>query len=304
MNNNSFDRDYINSVDSAAPDMDKLWERIAGSEADGGDITPFLAAAEECGKPNTVRSANIFRIFASAAAVFAAVFCISLVFPANKANDMAGSENTVNELAFPDAETEAMFAADVNTVKAVSGWDYSEEVSGSLSYAGLELAYTESPAYSGEPFPDTDREYFVEDDVLAQTDYFLDCRIVSSHNTVTPSFTVEVIHLIGGETAEVPEEMQVYSRSPYNLKTGREYLLPIKLTSEGDPYVTFDSAPQIEFSENRELICHNGWQTLAKNGNYIEYPQTCPDDYFYDRMNIAAEVSLDALFDKWRELHA
>ena len=107
------------------------------------------------------------------------------------------------------------------------------------------------------------------------------------------------------ETKEdkLPEKVTVYSDSPYALRDNREYLLPIS-ACDGMYRVVFDNAPQIEITLDREVVYHNGWQSLAAVGSTITYPQVYKDDYFYDRMNITAECSLEKLFESWEKLRA
>lgn len=310
MSNRNFEEDYIKAARLSAPDMDKLWEKISSSEPADNDVTPFESAMQECVNVPVKPRAEIFRIFASAAAVFAAVFCISLAVstPADMSkNDAEPEQIYIGENADNAEESNEayLYETDVRQIKAVSGWDYSHEISGSLSYDTLSLSYTESDPYSGILSDEVQQEYFVEEDVLSETDYFLDCRVISSQLSENGiAYTVEVIHFIGNDNEYIPEEFTVYSKSPYSLKTNREYLLPVTQTGDDPPFIAFDNAPQIELSEEREVICHNGWQSLAAEGEFISYPQAYKDDYFYDRMNITAEASLENLFDKWRELHA
>ena len=306
--NNYFEKDYINSVDSSAPDMDKLWEKIASSEPQDTDITPFVSAANECRKISPIRN-NTFRAFAAAAAVFIAVICAVSVI---SDNDIALSEN--GNAAYPDKAEDYGFAADeaaefeaVPSVISSMGWEYSDrlDTSENLSYISLDLADTESGIYTALSRNIDDEEYFVEDNVLAETDFFLDGRVISEEPSEDGGikYTILVIHAVSEDSREFSETEEVYSYSPYALRTGREYLLPIS-EENGRYTVIFDNAPQIEFTLDRQLVCHNGWKTLIGNGVYLEYPQTYPDDFFYDRMNLAAESSLEKLFDKWERLRA
>lgn len=306
--NNYFEKDYINSVDSSAPDMDKLWEKISSSEPQDTDITPFVSAANECRKISPIRN-NTFRAFAAAAAVFIAVICAVSVISDNDIS-LSESENA----AYPDKAEDYGFAADeaaefeaVPSVSSSTGWEYSDrlDTSENLSYISLDLADTESGIYTALSRNTDDEEYFVEDNVLAETDFFLDGRVISEEPSEDGGikYTILVIHAVSEDSREFSETEEVYSYSPYALRTGREYLLPIS-EENGRYAVIFDNAPQIEFTLDRQLVCHNGWKTLTENGVYLEYPQTYPDDFFYDRMNLAAESSLEKLFDKWERLRA
>ncbi|MGN0639044.1 MAG: hypothetical protein ACI4J0_11785 [Huintestinicola sp.] len=306
--NKDFEKDYINSVDSSAPDMEKLWERISSSESADTDITPFVSAANECRKISPIRN-NTFRAFAAAAAVFIAVICAVSVI---SDNDIALSESG-NAAYFDEAEDydyAAEEAAENEAAPSVSssmGWEYSDrlEASENLSYLSLNLADTESSIYTALSRNTDDEEYFVEDNVLSETDFFLDGKVISEEPVGDGGikYTVLVIHAVSEDSRDFSETEEVYSYSPYALRTGREYLLPIS-EENGRYTVIFDNAPQIEFTLDRQLVCHNGWKTLTENGVYLEYPQAYPDDFFYDRMNLAAESSLENLFDKWESLKA
>lgn len=310
--NKDFEKDYINLTDSSAPDMDKLWENISSSDPADTDITPFVSAAEECERSRPVRRSNAFRAFAAAAAVFAAaIFAVSALSDnvdiaksetAPSAADGYYDENGCADIAMGECEE-----AEYNYVTAQMGWDYSDHLDSSedMSYLSLNLADTDSSVYTAMSRNTDDEEYFVEDRVLSETEFFLDGEIISAEPAGDGSikYTVKVIHAVADNNRGFSETEEVYSDSPYALRTGREYLLPIS-EEKGRYDVIFDNAPQIEFTLDRQLVCHNGWKTLSENGVYLSYPQVYPDDFFYDRMNLAAESSLERLFDRWEQLRA
>lgn len=305
-----FEKDYINSVNSSAPDMEKLWEKISSSEPEDSDITPFVSAANECRKISPIRN-NTFKAFAAAAAVFAAVICAVSVISDNELavtkSENAAPSDIGDGYSYDYAAEEAAEEESYPSVTASKGWEYSDqlETSENISYISLNLADTESSIYTALSRNTDDEEYFVEDKVLSETDFFLDGKVISEEPVSDGSikYTVRVIHAVSDDSREFFETEEVYSHSPYALRTGREYLLPIS-EKNGRYTVIFDNAPQIEFTLDRQLVCHNGWKTLTENGVYLEYPQTYPDDFFYDRMNLAAESSLEKLFDKWENLKA
>ncbi len=302
----NFEKDYIDEMNSAAPDMDELWKRIENSEAEDDDITPFLSAADESSRSK----GKAFRTLAAAAAVFAAVFCLRLLIRTD--DSVLLDESTSYESNYENYDDAAEEEPDSDEpesnggmllVTPENGWDYASSVSshGVSDYEMLSLANTDTPAYTGIGY-DEDNAYFVEEDVLSDTDYFVDGRIISTE--IYPDhavYTMEVIHLISDAGKEISKEFTAVSGSPYALREHREYLLPIKEES-GTAYIVFDNAPQIEIADDRTVICHNGWKTLAKGGEHISYPQVYVDDYFYDRMNITAESTLEELFDKWKKL--
>lgn len=308
--NKDFEKDYINSVDSSTPDMEKLWEIISSSEPQDSDITPFESAAEECRRISPIRN-NTFRAFAAAAAVFIAVICAVSVISDNgiavtKEENAAFPDNGEN-YGYDYAAEEAAEDEAEPAVTASTGWEYSNrlDTSENLSYLSLNLADTESSIYTALSRNTDEEEYFVEDNVLSETDFFLDGEVISEEYADDGGikYTVRVIHAISEDSRDFSEIEEVYSNSPYALRVGREYLLPIS-EENGRYTVIFDNAPQIEFTLDRQLVCHNGWKTLTENGVYLEYPQSYPDDFFYDRMNLAAESSLENLFEKWEQLKA
>ena len=310
--NKDFEKDYINITDSSAPDMDKLWEKISSSETADTDITPFVSAAEECERSRPVRKNNVFRAFAAAAAVFAAaIFAVSAL---SDSSNIAKSESAPSAAegyaggnGCADIAMEECEEAGYSYVTAGRGWDYSNYLDSpeDMSYLSLSLAHTESSIYTAMSRNTDDEEYFVEDRVLSETDLFLDGEIISAEplGDGGVKYTVKVIHAVADESREFSETEEIFSNSPYTLRTGREYLLPIS-EKNGRYDVIFDNAPQIEFTLDRQLVCHNGWKTLSEQGVYISYPQVYPDDFFYDRMNLAAESSLERLFDRWESLRA
>lgn len=310
MSSSKLTEKYIEALDESCPDMDSIWEKISMGESESDDLSPFTDAISQCAP----RRKHPLR----AAAAVAALFIAAVSLKGFSENISEGKSNASEERHFYQDMQEAAENADYdlsdnesvlseenssegakNTVAAVSSWNYSARCDYADSYGVLSLAPTESELATGLSGSE---EYFVEENVLADTDYFLDCKIISAReedNAVR--YTVEVIHLIGEENTEIDRRTEVISHSPYALRTGREYLLPIS-GSNGERRVVFDNAPQIEFTADRQIVCHNGWE-FSRTGTSIDYPQVYPDDFFFDRMNLTAENALDGLFEKWRKLN-
>lgn len=304
MKKNIFEK-YINSMDNSCPDMDRLWEKISdnasavcnsdGKASDNADISPFERAMRDC------RPKGHFPTAVISAAAAAAVLIIGMSLRS------VPVDITVNEAAesprLSDAADSTEENAPHNLVVSVSSWNYSTNCDGADSYSVLSLAYTPDDPDTGLCLPEGAPEYFVEENVLADTDGFIDCRVISAReiSDVTVRYLVEVVHFIGSEGETIERQANVISHSPYALRTGREYLLPIRQQGE-DMEIAFDNAPQIEITADRQVVYHNGWDSLGGNGNPIEYPQTYPDDFYFDRMNLTAESSLDELFKRWRQI--
>lgn len=312
MSNKQINEKYIEALEKSCPDMDKLWVKISErepNEPESSDISPFTKAMAECAAPKK----HPLRAAACIAALFIAVIGLRGI----QTNDTAQMknfseyyENSLDERAdmqgaeengLENSGTEDGIPEQIeSTVTAVSSWNYSTRCDYADNYEVLQLAPTDSPLATSTPY-DVDEEYFVEENVLADTDYFLDCRIISAEEIDSAMrYVVEVIHFISDDISEIDRTAEIVSRSPYALRTGREYLLPISET-EGERTVAFGNAPQIEFTADRQIVCHNGWE-FAEDGASIDYPQVYPDDFFFDRMNITAESSLDGLFEKWRRV--
>lgn len=306
MNLKKFEQDYIKFTDSSVPDTEKLWEKISNAtDSDAGnDITPFLSASEQCRASG--RSGNVIKIFGAVAAVFIAAFGINIFMMSDSSisySDKAVSDTGAAYENYAEAE-DSSDMYDFSEVNSETGWDYRTEYSETESYLTLNLAETDSGIYNALSNAPSENEYFVEADVLRKTDFFIDGRVLSSCQLDgCVMYTLEVIHLISDRDMTVPETLEVRSSSPYALRNNREYLLPVS-ENNGEYTVVFDNAPQIEFTRDREIVYHSGWQSLSQSCLAIEYPKVYKDDYFYDRMNITAECSLQNLFDTWEKYKA
>lgn len=299
--NRDLKNEYINSMNASAPDMDKLWEKIAASECTDSDITPFESAAEDTAKLPSGRRVNFYRSFAAVAAVFTAVICLSLVFD-NSVSDMSETNYSQGIAAGDSSSEEKCDDMAEAIMQPVRGWEYSSSYASVSSYSSLNLAETDSGIYTALSSNTDETEYFVEADVLRQTDYFIDGRIISSEimdDCVV--YDIEAVHIVSDDEFTLPMNIRAVSRSRYTLRDNREYLLPIR-EENGELIIVFDNAPQIEIAEDRTIVYHNGWKSLNGSGEYISYPQVYEDDYFYDRMNITAESSLERLFESWEEI--
>ena len=139
-----FQQDYIKHIDSSAPDMDKLWEKIAGAPDEEKDITPFVSASRQCAH----KSGKTVRIFVSAAAVLAAVFCAGRLI----ISDSEISNETSQADMAPEISGEyAADDAEIPSVAAEMGWDYSTETQSADNYYTLDLAETDSGIYNAFP---------------------------------------------------------------------------------------------------------------------------------------------------------
>ena len=174
-----FEQDYIKHIDSSAPDMDKLWEKIAGAPDEEKDITPFVSASRQCAH----KSGKTVRIFVSAAAVLAAVFCAGrLIISDSEISNETSQADMAPEISGEYAADEA----EIPSVAAEMGWDYSTETQSADNYYTLDLAETDSGIYNALSHSEAEQEYFVEAQVLEaiEIDYIDESEVLSPADDV------------------------------------------------------------------------------------------------------------------------
>lgn len=284
MNEKDLKKLYGEHALKTAPDMEKLWNRIEeriDSETDNATKeTPRITqdiTGQENRKKITAAKKHSGRWLAAAACIAVAVLGIR---------------------AFSGSRTDSVGKAD-------SGTKYEAEGKTRITkteYESLSFAYSDKKTYM-DYSPDGD-EYFVEQNVLEQTDVFVDCRVEKRDvRTAYCEYTLEVVNVIcrTGEEVNIPKELKLVSKTPYLMNRGGEYLLP--LTKSGDDYsIVFENAPQIEFTDSGEIVFHNGWSALDGESAECVYPNESINDYYYDRMRIAYTDSIDMLIREWESI--
>ena len=147
---------------------------------------------------------------------------------------------------------------------------------------------------------ETALDYFVEDDVLAQTECFVDGIVDSVYYSGDDAYyTLTAVDVYG---AENPESITVKSSSEYHLEQGGEYLIPLKI-KDGEYVTVYDNAPQIKFSEDGSMIYYNGWKSLYSEEDIaVLLDRISENDYFYDRMLSSSDRDISALIEKWNSI--
>lgn len=305
MNKKELKKQYIEHCENTAPDMDKLWEKIESG----------LEEKHESGvtsKP--VKTVN-FRKLAVWCTACAAVLIAVPAF-------IIGSGVSKNADNFTVKRNEA-FAGDIINSPAADGAFFEEPVNGaaeeildeevrteaSFTTSLPEMVYYEElalaepvvsddalPFPTAEPFGD---EFFVEEKVLAETDIIVDAVVQGVYSSEGGT----VCYVLTAEDSDKNDmgSITVESATPYTLKMGREYLLPLKETEDGYSLV-FENAPQIECTLDGGVIFHNGWRSLEVNSCWVSYPRSAVDDFFYDRMRFSYTDGMASVTKKWREL--
>ena len=297
-------------------DKDALFDRI-NSEIDAQTSQDDDFSAFEFGSEDTEASPaekrpriSVSRFLSAAAAVLVFAVGIPLMLllgkqngianesaPASPAADEAYKSAEAEETAtFMEEAAEEEYTGTTLYFPASGGWEYTN-----VSVSDADVNYVEENYNVMINRMKSNGDLFSEDNVLDSTDFFLDCTITDfeiSTGGNTVSYTVSPIHVVSDTDITLEENMVIISETPYLLEPGREYLLPVK--TENDAFVIADrSSPQIRITPDRLVVFHNGWSELCEDGTHVEFTQALPDDFFYDRMNITAESSLEKLFDAY-----
>lgn len=302
MNENKIKELYEAEINNSAPDFDKLWEKIENNLTLKEDITPKINITPK--KSNT----KVIRTFVTLAAGLALVAFIPALFSSNQfsadmsesANDSFNSVAADDSVEYDDAENYAPVEDSVVMEEAVSD-SKSESANDEdtlLSYVDLSFNSYSETVYTcaGTPYGS---DYFVEEEVLADTDYIVSAVV----KNVSLSDDGKAICYELEASTSYPENISgtitVESCSAYTMKRGREYLLPLAETDNGYRTV-YDKIPQIEFTADGGLVYYNGWMTLDDNTSQsIVYPQKTVDDFFYDRMKFSYSGDYSAMIQKF-----
>ncbi|MCI7350070.1 MAG: hypothetical protein MSH60_04865 [Ruminococcus sp.] len=285
---------YQGEMSQYAPDMDKMWDRIeAGLEERSPRAKKIVMHSKK-------RNAAIW---AAAAIILIPVGYQALQF----------SENSIknNETAIVDQSTDGAtngghFQA---AEEAAEDCEPSEDgfpaghLPEKMDYT--ELKFPRETAMSN--MPDIENEcvtYFVESEVLSQTERFVDVKVRSaSYNEEENAVEYELYDVLGDtllniSTAFGNGENNTLCSNQYVLKIGHEYILPLG-ERDGKYYIVFPSAPQTELTEDGYAVFHNGWTSFMENETaYLECPRNGKDDYFYDRMAVTFAENLNFSADE------
>lgn len=286
-------------------DEKKIWNDIVSRIDNDNAAEPEHDIFEETVTHEKKHITKYVPVLSAAAAVL--LIIVSLNSP-SVTNDTSMSQPMYDEALNEAAEQPVEMAAEESAASdelffpAETGWQYADVyISGAESYSYYDFSDTYAPYYEDN----SSDNFFVEADVLENTDFFLDCTVNSAvydPDTETVTYTVSPIHVICPESIALPYELEIKSGRAYVLSVGNEYLLPIAASADGEYYVTDSSAPQIELTEEGYVLFQNGWNSLIDGDEqYLWKNSASPDDFFYDRMNITAESKLQNLFDKFLE---
>lgn len=288
-------------VNAAAPDKEALWARI------DAQLKPKTAPAKRKIIPRLVK------INGFAAACAAVVLLVPAVLSA--VNSGSKTDSIVSDGSVHNSEPSGGAAnADsdnhlVNDISRPQDTHANNADSAAEDYSSSELLRYDELSFtsysqtlfdcSGEPFGG---EYFVEEDILAQTDIIIRARVEKVFKTDDGSGICYDVTVAKSFTeADIPEKITVVSRSPYPMCRGREYLL--LLTEDENGYRTvFDSVPQTEYTADGGFVYYNGWRTLTTDSSCALLYTEQPDAFFYDRMMYSAAGDPAPLIAAWSDI--
>lgn len=278
MNENKLKELYNSEIEGSSPDMDALWSRIE-------EKLPEKQPTES--KP--VRKP--FITLTKALAGIAACAVIAIAIPAVMDTKKSESNTASMDINYSDAA-----CADEEYLEENGA--FAEEDKAAAASDNTDI--TDAPAEEAVSAGSEEMAYFVEDDILVQTECFVDA-VVS--NVYAESDCV-YYELEAKEYYGVEEESSIIieSRSDILMEQGGEYIIPLKVV--GGSYRTVcETVPQIKVTDEGGLIYYNGWKTLDnESSENIPYPQGSVDDFFYDRMMFTDSKDISTLIEKWSSL--
>lgn len=148
-------------------------------------------------------------------------------------------------------------------------------------------------------------EYFNESNVLAKTELFVDVQVLNGfqdEKTGIMQYILKIIDVYGGNLDQ--QELVIMTNSAYILEKNHEYVLPI-YQDNSNWELSYACAPQIEKTQDNQIIFHNGWQSVMSETTDCEailYDSYGKDDYFYDRMYLTGDTAIAILVQKWQTI--
>lgn len=272
---------YNDEINGSAPDMDALWERIENG----------LAEKESKNVENSVATKKRHFITLKRCLAFAAVCAvIAVIIPT-----AVGNSSIMDSMDMDSVDMDSV--DEIHYDEAYEEYDNADEAFSDefLSYANLNFPQSYSGIIaSGEP---NGSEYFYENDVLIETEGFIDGIVNSVYaGDDCVYYELSAVDVYGDIDSGT---VTVLSRSKYPMMVNREYLIPVKSTN-GELETVFDRVPQIEFTSDGGIVYYNGWETLDNDDSQsILYPKSGVDDFFYDRMKFSYNRDFSKLIERW-----
>lgn len=292
MNEKNLKKLYNDEIQNSAPDMDALWDKIEKNlpNKDSETVTSYSKK-----KPFITMKKCL------AAAAVCAMLAITIPTAFRSTELSKETENLTEKEQYSSDVFEEQAAAEIENTESI--YEETNAASSPLSYNDLRFAESNDDSVTectGEPNGD---DYFVEEDILAQTQLFVDAvvnDVYSSSDGECIYYKMSIIDKYTNATDKLKENITVSSCSPYRMKKSREYIIPLKYTDDG--YCTvFDGVPQIEVTLDSGIVFYSGWKSLGDSAQNIIYPQDSIDDFFYDRMKFSYKKDITKLIEAWKK---
>ena len=301
--------EYTQHIQDTAPDMDKLWDRIE-SEIDKKENHKEIEN-ETTYQDNRekIKSNMSYTKIAAIAAAFIVVFAGANIF----------NESRKAKIARENFPTERSSLSENNAF----GGDIAEEADGafnepenlgkgdanavskgdivSVNYEQLDLNATDTQPYNISYIP-TGNEFFVEKDVLSETQLFIDATVEEAKLLDDKAeYILKVNNMYTKDGTVDFGEIKVVSSTPYILQKNREYLLPLEMNSDGNYGIVFENAPQIELTLDGGMVFQNGWDSLENGSVTLEKKSLNMNDYYFDRMRYSPQYDISQLISEWKK---
>ncbi len=286
MNEKKLTELYIEEIENSAPDFDVMWQKI---EANLEPKTqPINITPKKNGLKAMVAVAAMIMIIPVAVAIIESNN-IPMQESTADVQQTQAAENTTAEEAADDYYNDAAAEEAPETNKPDKKLSYSD-----LQFSSYSTTYL---TCSEAPYGD---DYFVEEDILGEADYIVKGEILKAYTSENGAGICYEMEISGSYPEVGVDTIIIETRSPYTMKRGREYLIPIKETTFGYRTV-FDHIPQIEFTADGGMVYYNGWS--ISGGENLLYPRTSEAD-FYDRMMYSYSGDYSELIDKFMNIKA
>ncbi|MDO4944472.1 MAG: hypothetical protein Q4E74_04625 [Ruminococcus sp.] len=279
----NFKYEYKQHIRNTAPDMDKLWDRIE-SEIDNKEKERITETTTYVRKIKHSHRG----ILTAAAAVLVVIFGAKIISNVSvETDDKNSDESNISISGNEEQENIGYPAVDTNEIKL---------------YSSISFSSTDTQAYNANYTASGD-EYFVEQKVLQETEYFADVTVQSARLTSHGGqyvLKVNQTYSYDGEELSI-SDITLKSATPYILQENREYLIP--LAKDGDNwYIVFENAPQIELTLDGGAVFQNGWNSLEEHSCAVDKEESGVNDFYYDRMRYCSAQDLQELIDNWRQI--
>ena len=248
---------YKKHISDTAPDMEKLWDRIEGQ----------LENKTDKDQTQIKVSRRNYRKFAAAAASL-----VLIIGGVSLYADIRSESDSVSKHSVETADKARLENREEKT------------------YEQLSFSHTDTKAYEDSYIPKGD-DYFTEDSVLEDTDFFADVTVLSARlDSDSAHYTLRINSLVSKKGEESETNITIESSTPYIMQENREYFIPLR--KENGTYSIVDG----------DIVFQNGWKSLDDDSGILKGSQKSKNDYFYDRMRYSSKNDLQDLLAKWRTM--